>query len=185
MFTWAGQSMSLCCDIVRGEGVWEGAMVLPPLSATFQTLPPLPISKVGPSGADSCVGRFAYVLGPCGSLQGTLLWGWEFLPLPPQPPRGFQSVVWGFISPALEPWGCVVCFPLCSSWFISAWMWDHPVRNLLPRFALFSTNVLSPLCPAVGLRPSYQSDECVFFSSLIVRLPYSSIFCQFWLFFCF
>ena len=28
-------------------------------------------------------------------------------------------------------------------------------------------------------------DECFFFNSLVVRLPYSSIFCQFWLFFVF
>ena len=39
--------------------------------------------------------------------------------------------------------------------------------------------------PAAHLCPSYQSDECFFFISLVVGLPYSSIFCQFWLFFVF
>ena len=39
--------------------------------------------------------------------------------------------------------------------------------------------------PAAHLCPSYQSDECCFFISLVVGLPYSSIFCQFWLFFVF
>ena len=42
-------------------------MPLAPLSATFQSLPPLPTRKLGPSGADSQVVGFVYVLGPCGS----------------------------------------------------------------------------------------------------------------------
>ena len=44
-------------------------MPLALLSAGFQSLPPLPTSKLGPSGADSQVGGLMYVLGPCGSLQ--------------------------------------------------------------------------------------------------------------------
>ena len=43
----------------------------------------------------------------------------------------------------------------------------------------------SPLHPTACLRPSYRLDECFFFISLVVGLPYSSIFCQFWLFFVF
>ena len=39
--------------------------------------------------------------------------------------------------------------------------------------------------PAARLCPSTSLDECFFFFSLVVRLPYSSIFCQFWLFFVF
>ena len=38
------------------------------LSPGFQSLPPPPTSKLGPSDADSQVGGFVYVLGPCGSL---------------------------------------------------------------------------------------------------------------------
>ena len=56
----------------------------------FQSLPPLPTSKLGPSGGDSWVDGFVYILGPCGSLQWTLLWGWEFFPLP-QPPQIFTT----------------------------------------------------------------------------------------------
>ena len=48
-------------------------MLLALLSAGFQSLPPLPTIKLGPLGADSQVGGFVYVLGPCGSLQGALL----------------------------------------------------------------------------------------------------------------
>ena len=50
MFIRVGQPKSLCCNAVCGEG---GAMALALLSASFQSLPPLPTSKVGPSGADS------------------------------------------------------------------------------------------------------------------------------------
>ena len=53
------------------------------------------------------------------------------------------------------------------------------------------------LCPPVATLPESSPpqlpvsapptglDECFFFISLVVRLPYSSIFCQFWLYFVF
>ena len=63
--------MVLC---VCGEGgIQEGTMLLAQLSIHFQLLQPLPTSKLGLSSADSQVGGFVYVLGPCGSLQQTLL----------------------------------------------------------------------------------------------------------------
>ena len=43
----------------------------------------------------------------------------------------------------------------------------------------------SPLCPAPHFCASYRLDECFFLISLVVGLPYSSIFCQFWLVFVF
>ena len=48
-------------------------MVPAPLSAGFQSLPLLPTIKLGPSGADSRVGGLVHALGPCESLQRTLL----------------------------------------------------------------------------------------------------------------
>ena len=42
----------------------EGTVPLAVLSAGFQSLPLLPTIKLGPSGADSCVGGFVYILGP-------------------------------------------------------------------------------------------------------------------------
>ena len=90
-----------CCMWGRGR---EGAMVLTLLSAGFQSLPPLPTIKLGPSGADSWVGGLVYVLGPCRSLQWTLLWGWEFLPLLPQSPQVFSVSGLRFYFPVLEPW---------------------------------------------------------------------------------
>ena len=65
-------------------------MVPIPVSARLQSLPVLPTIKWGPSGADSWVGWIVHILGPCGSLQQLLLWGWEFLVLLPQPPQVFS-----------------------------------------------------------------------------------------------
>ena len=45
-----------------------------------------------------------YVLGLCRSLQRTLLWGWEFFLLPPQPPRVFSIRGLRLYFPVLEPW---------------------------------------------------------------------------------
>ena len=44
-------------------------MLLALLLASFQSLTPLPISKLDPSVADSQVGGFVYILAPSGSLQ--------------------------------------------------------------------------------------------------------------------
>ena len=79
-------------------------MTLALLSASFQSLPPVPTIKLGPSGADSWVGGFVYVLGPCGSLQRALLWGWEFLPLLSQPPQVFSVRGLRLYFPELELW---------------------------------------------------------------------------------
>ena len=81
-------------------------MVLALLSASFQSLPLLPTVTVGLSGAASRVGGFVYVLGPCGSLQGTLPWGWEFLPLlgVSQPPQVFSISGLRFLFPHMERW---------------------------------------------------------------------------------
>ena len=61
--------MMLHCYAVRGGGVLEGTVLLALLSARFQSLPLLPTVKLGLSGADSWVGGFVYVLGPCGPLR--------------------------------------------------------------------------------------------------------------------
>lgn len=73
MFTGVGQPRLLCCDTVCEGEVREETMLLALLSAGFQSFPPLPTRKLGPSGADSPVGRFVYIIGACGPLQQTLL----------------------------------------------------------------------------------------------------------------
>ena len=148
------------------------------LSAGFQSLTPLSTSKLGPSGADSWVSGFVYVLGPCGSLQPTLLWGWEFLPLLPQPPWVFSISGLRFYFPVPEPWVArSVSLSSCSSRFICTQMWDCPVLQL-PPCRLSSSPQLSISIPPTSL----NLDECFFFISLVVGLQYSSIFWQFWLF---
>ena len=86
-----------------GRG-WEGAMVPAPLSTGPQSFTLLPTIKLGPSGAGSWVGGLAHALGPCGSLQRPLLWGWESLLLPLQPPRALSIRGLRLYFQELEPW---------------------------------------------------------------------------------
>ena len=133
-------------------------MALAQLSTGFQSLPPLPTSKLDLFGADSHMCGFVYVLGPCGSLQRTLLCVWEFLPLPRQPPQVFSISGLMLYFPSLE--SCVarsVLLPLCSSRFICAPMWGRPLHLLLPHQSSSHRLASSPLCPAAHLRPSYWS----------------------------
>ena len=129
-----GQGNPILCTVTLcGGGVWEGTMALALLSASFQSLPPLPTSKLGPLVLISWVGGFVYVLGPCESLQRTLLWDWEFLLLTPQPPQMFSIRGLRLYLLALEPWvAWSVLLPSCSSQFICTWLWDCPVRQPLP-----------------------------------------------------
>ena len=53
VFARVGQPTSLHGGTVGGEGVLEGTMPLAQFLAGFQSLPPLPRSKLGPYGADS------------------------------------------------------------------------------------------------------------------------------------
>ena len=79
----------------------------------------------------------------------------------------------------LEPWVVwSVSFPSCSSWFIHMQMQDHPVCQPPPCCQS------SPPHLSVSTLPISLS-EYFSFNSLVVRLPYSSIFWQFWLFFWF
>ena len=176
MFTRAGQPRSLSCGVVCGGAVQEGTMPLAWLWAGFQSLPHLPTSKLGPSGADSWVSGFVYVLGPCGSLHRTLLWGWEFLPLP-QPSQVFSVRGFEALFPCTGTLGCVVCHAPQS--FLPV----YPQVNVgLP--ASTATALPHVLCtPAACLCTSYQSGWLI--NSLVFGLPYSLIFWQCWLFFVF
>ena len=65
-------------------------------------------------------------------------------------------------------------------------MWDCPARNLLPRQPASHTALPQVLFAQLPISaPPTGLGECFFFNSLFVRLPYSSIFCQFWLVFVF
>ena len=167
----------------------------------FQSLLPLVTSKLGPSGADSQVGSFMYILGPCGSLQQALLWGREFLPCL-NPHRFFQSEVLRLHFPALESWVAqFILLPSFSSQLICTQMWNYPVHQHPPHLVpsllpcpVCQHHLVCPSPPATDLlwalfawlpisAPPTGLDECFFFNSLLIGLPYSSIFCQFWLVF--
>ena len=148
-----------CCMWGRGR---EGMMALAPLSARFQSLRPLSTIKLGPSGADSWVDGLVHAPGPCGSLQWPLLWGWDFLLLPPHAPLVFSIRGVRLYFPVLEPWVVwSVLLPRHSSWFIYVWMWGRtacPVpqstTSLGPQ-AVALLQILSTL--AAHLCPSYWS----------------------------
>ena len=160
-------------------------------------------NQIGASGADSQVGGLVHALGPCGSLQPSLLWGWEFLLLPPQPPQVFSIRGLRLYFPVLELWvvqsaslpppflRVYLCAnvgpqgrPATTLWGLPAAAWHAPFHNLPPHWVCqlppcreSSRPQLPVAAPPTGL------DECFYFISLVVGLPYSSIFCQFWLFF--
>ena len=95
------------------------------------------------------------------------------------PHRFFQSQVLRLYCPVLEPWVAQsVSLPSCSSRFIPVQMWGHPLCQP-PRCHESSPPWLPVSTPPTG------TDEYFFLNSLVVRLLYSSIFCQYWLFFVF
>ena len=104
-----GQPTMLHCGAACGRGVWEGTISLAGLPASFQSLSPQPPSKLGPSGADSQVCGFVYILRPCGSLQWTLLLGWEFLSRPLQPPQVFPVRGFEVFFPCAGTLDCTIC----------------------------------------------------------------------------
>ena len=182
------------CGAVCGGGVQEGKMQLSGLSASFQSLPPLPTNNLGPSGADSRVGGFVYVLGPCGSLQWTLLWGWDFLQ-PPQSSQVFKDRGFEALFPHAGAMGCVVC--LTPQLLLPVYLHTNMGPPTLP--ATISPGLGATTLPTLVLQvppcckssppwlpvftPPTGLDDCFFFNSLVVRLPCSLIFWQFWLFF--
>ena len=96
-----------------------------------------------------------------------------------------QSEVLRLYFSTLEPW--VVrsdLLPSWSSWFFCMQMWDCWLHHLPPHWVLQPL----PCCESAPTQlpisaPPTSLDECVFFKSLVVWLPYSSVLCQFWLFF--
>ena len=133
------------------------------LSSRFQSFTLLPTIKLGPSGAGSQVGGLVHTLGPCGSLQRPLLWGWESLLLLPQPARVF-SLRFEALFPCAGALGYAVCFaPRRLSWFIYVWMWGCGVLSATlpaPFSATLSPALSVYLCVNVG--PQHV---------LVVRLP--------------
>ena len=111
-----------CCMWGRGS---RGNNALALLSAEFQSLPLLTTIKLGSSGADSQVGGFVYILGPCETLQQSLCEAGRFS-YHCNPHRFFLSEGLRLYFPVLEPWVVQsVLLPSCSSRFICMQIWDH------------------------------------------------------------
>ena len=126
---------------------------------------------------------FVYILGPCGSLQQTFLWSWEFLLLLPQPPQAFSVKGFEPLFPRAGALGCVVC--LAPQLFLPV----YPNVNVEPPSPPAATGpppllTYSPPWLPVSAPPTCL-ENCFSFKSLVVGLPHSSIFWQFWLFFVF
>ena len=103
----------------------------------------------------------------------------EFLPLLPQPPQVFSISGLRLYFPVLAPW--IVCVTGSASCSLAC-----PAPQSTTSLGLSATvlpQVLSTRLPVST--PPTGLDECFFFISLVVGLPYSSIFCQFWLLFVF
>ena len=180
------------CAAVCGGGAWEGAMVLAPVSAGFQSLPPLPTIKLGSSGADSQVGGLVHALGPCGSLQQPLLWGWEFLLLPTQPrvfairclrlyflrwsPGLHGPLHFPAVPPGLSVRECGVAGSASGRTACPVHSTIHQSLGLAPLPRVPST-LASHLCP------SYQSGWMFLPYLLGCQTSVWFDFCQLWLFF--
>ena len=155
-------------------------MPLAPLSAGFQSLSLLPKSKLGPSGADSSVG---------GCVHSRTLWVSPMnspvrlgvSPAATSTPTGVFNQWFEALFCCAGTLGCAVC--LTPQLFLPVYLHSN-VGPPSPQ----STTSLSP--PATALpkvlstrlpvsAPPTSLDECFFFISLVVRLPYSLIFCQF------
>ena len=107
-------------------------MLLTQLLEGFQSLPLLPTSKLGLSGADSQVGVFVSVLGPSGSLQ-ELSCEAESSSHCLNPQRFFHSEVLRLYFPVLEYWvAWSVLLPSCPSQLICMQLWDCPLHQPLP-----------------------------------------------------
>ena len=107
-------------------------MPLALLSDSFQSLPLLPTSKLGPSGADSWVGGLVDIPDPVGLSSDLSCEAVSFSCLL-NPNRTFQSEVLRLYFPILKLWVMWSVWLLsCPSRFICTQMWDHPVCNPPP-----------------------------------------------------
>ena len=157
-----GQPTLLPCGAVCGGEVQEGTVPLAQLSDSFQSLPLLPTSKLDPSGADFQVGGFVYVLVPCGSLQWTLLWGWEFLSLL-QPPQIFTARGFEALFPHTGTLGCTFC--LAPQFFLLVYLYANVGLPSSPAATLptwsssccLATHPLHPSCQYPPLLPVWMS----------------------------
>ena len=188
MFTRAGQCWSLCCDSVSGGGAEREQWGLLH-SARCQSLPLLPTIKLGPTSADSRVGGLVRALGPSPTTSPVRL---GVSPAAAPTPTGVFTQRFEALFRCAGALGCAVCFApppflpvhLCANVgprgllavALPTLFVPQSATSLPSRCCKSSPPWLSVSAPPTGL------DECFFFISLVVGLPFGSVFCQFWLF---
>ena len=101
-------------------------------------------------------------------------------------PTGVFNQRFEALFPWLEPWfaGSVTWSTCCC---LAGQLQLCPPCSTICHLAGSASRHLAacPLAPLPVSATPTGLDECFFFNSLVVGLPYSSIFCQFWLFFVF
>ena len=161
-------------------------MLLAWVSAGFQSLPLLLTIKLGPSGVDSRVSGFVYILRYCG-LSSELSCEAGSFSFHCNPHRFLASGSEAFFRYAGNL-GCAVCLTrLLFLQFICTEMWTTESASHHLSNAVFQPPPCSasspPLLPIST--PPTSLDECFFFNSLVVGIPYSLILWKFWSFFVF
>ena len=149
-------------------------MLLVLVSDGFQSLPWLPTINLGPSGADSRVGGFVYILQNVGLSSELSYEAGSFSCCVLYSYRSFQSEV--LMPPPPPPAaGTLCCCAVCltSQLFLPVYLHVNVGPSGPPAAAL--PRVLSACLP-ISVPPTGLG-ECFFFNSLVVGLPYSSIFC--------
>ena len=105
--------------------------------------------------------------------------------LSPRPPAAASLASCSFTHPAPQS-ATSLGLPAATLWGLLAVAWPVPFHNPPPHWVRQLPPCRESSLPQLPVSaPPTNLDECYFFISLFVRLPYSSIFCQFWLFFVF
>ena len=94
-------------------------------------------------------------------------------------PQVFSIRGFVVLFPCFGALGCMVCLTL--QLFLLVYPHTNVGLHALPTITLLWV----PSASLPVSTPPTSLDECFFFNSWVVRLPYSFIFCQFWLFFVF
>ena len=165
-----------------GRGLRGNKMALAPLSACFQSLPLLPTIKLGPSGADFPGGWVCVLSRTSWVSPGNSPVRLGLSPTTSTPTGFYRQSFWGFIFPHQNPGLCgLSCSPVVPPSLFACKYGATQSSCCLPTYPVTTLSHVSlPQLPVSSLPTSLN--ECFFFNSLVVGLPYSSIFCQFWLF---
>ena len=107
----------------------------------------------------------------------------------PNPHRFLRPEVFEAFFSHAGTLGCMIC--LTPQMFLPVYLHSNVGPYSMPAAALPTQVLQPPLCWESSLpqlpicTPPTRLDDCFFFNSLVVWLPYSSIFWQLWLFFSF